>query len=62
MNLIANKIIETRKTKGITQEELAELSQVNLRTILSIQTGRTQTSGSHLPQTKPIRMHIILLL
>ena len=26
MNLIANKIIEIRKTKGITQEELAELS------------------------------------
>jgi transcriptional regulator with XRE-family HTH domain len=36
MNLIANKISETRKTKGLTQEELAELSKVNLRTIQRI--------------------------
>ena len=37
MNLIAKKIRQTRKLKGLTQEELAELSQINLRTIQRIE-------------------------
>ena len=31
MSFIAKRISETRKTKGLTQEELAEQSKVNLR-------------------------------
>lgn len=48
MNLIANKISETRKTKGLTQEELAELSQVNLRTIQRIENRESEPRGKTL--------------
>lgn len=37
MKLVAKKISETRKRKGLTQEELAEQSKVNLRTIQRIE-------------------------
>jgi len=39
MSPIARKISETRKLRGLTQEELADLSQVNLRTIQRIENG-----------------------
>lgn len=39
MSPIAKKISKTRKLKGLTQEELAELSKVNLRTIQRIENG-----------------------
>ncbi|WP_220628112.1 helix-turn-helix domain-containing protein [Confluentibacter sediminis] len=37
MNSIGTKILEIRKSKGLTQEELVELSKVNLRTIQRIE-------------------------
>ena len=37
MDLIAKKISKARKIKGLTQEELAEQSQINLRTIQRIE-------------------------
>lgn len=39
MNLIAKKISEARKLMGLTQEEVAELAQVNLRTVQRIENG-----------------------
>ncbi len=42
MNLIGKKIIETRKLKGITQEELAEMSNINLRTIQRIENNESE--------------------
>ena len=42
MNSIATKIIETRKTKGLTQEELAERAKVNLRTIQRIESSESE--------------------
>ncbi len=37
MDLIAKKISDTRKLKGLTQEELAEKAKINLRTIQRIE-------------------------
>jgi len=48
MNLIAKKISEARKTKGLTQEELAEQSQVNLRTIQRIENSESEPRGKTL--------------
>ncbi len=48
MNSIAKKIIETRKLKGLTQEELAEQSQVNLRTIQRIENSESEPRGKTL--------------
>lgn len=42
MNLIGKKIIEARKLKGITQEELAEMSNINLRTIQRIENNESE--------------------
>ncbi|MCB0540285.1 MAG: helix-turn-helix transcriptional regulator, partial [Bacteroidetes bacterium] len=42
MDYIANKIIEVRKLKGLSQEELAEKAQVNLRTIQRIENGENK--------------------
>lgn len=42
MNFIARKISETRKIKGLTQEELAEQSKVNLRTIQRIENSENE--------------------
>ena len=36
MTIIGKKIIDARKVKGLTQEELADLSKINLRTIQRI--------------------------
>ncbi len=42
MSFIGKKISETRKQKGFTQEELAELSKVNLRTIQRIENSNNE--------------------
>lgn len=48
MNFIAKKIYETRKAKGLTQEELAELSKVNIRTIQRIENNESEPRGKTL--------------
>lgn len=48
MNSIAKKIIDTRKIKGLTQEELAEQSQINLRTIQRIENSESEPRGTTL--------------
>lgn len=48
MNLIAQKISETRKVKGLTQEELAEKAKINLRTIQRIESSESQPRGKTL--------------
>ncbi|NRD22361.1 helix-turn-helix transcriptional regulator [Winogradskyella litoriviva] len=48
MNRIANKISETRKIKGLTQEELAEQAKINLRTIQRIENSESEPRGKTL--------------
>lgn len=48
MSIIGKKISETRKSKGLTQEELAELSKVNLRTIQRIENDESEPRGKTL--------------
>ncbi len=48
MNLIAKKISETRKIQGLTQEELADKSQINLRTIQRIENCESEPRGKTL--------------
>ena len=48
MNSIGNKILEIRKSKGLTQEALAELSKVNLRTIQRIENNENEPRGTTL--------------
>lgn len=48
MNLIAKKISETRKIKGLTQEDLAEQSKINLRTIQRIENSENEPRGKTL--------------
>jgi len=48
MNIIGNKISESRKLKGLTQEELADLSKVNLRTIQRIENNENEPRGNTL--------------
>lgn len=48
MNSIGKKISETRRLKGFTQEELAELSKVNLRTIQRIENSKNEPRGKTL--------------
>jgi transcriptional regulator with XRE-family HTH domain len=45
MNEIGKKIREVRKKKGLSQEELAESSQVNLRTIQRIENNESEPRG-----------------
>ncbi len=47
-NSIGDKILEIRKSKGLTQEELAELSKVNLRTIQRIENNENEPRGNTL--------------
>ena len=42
MKIIGTKITEQRKIKGLTQEELADLSKVNLRTIQRIENNENE--------------------
>ena len=48
MNSIGNKILETRKSRQLTQEELADLSKVNLRTIQRIENNINIPRGNTL--------------
>ncbi|MFN2261620.1 MAG: helix-turn-helix domain-containing protein [Psychroflexus sp.] len=48
MNILSKKIIEIRKAKGLTQEELAEKSKVNLRTIQRIENNESEPRGKTL--------------
>jgi transcriptional regulator with XRE-family HTH domain len=48
MNNIGGKIKELRKKKGFSQEELAESSKVNLRTIQRIESNQSEPRGKTL--------------
>ena len=48
MNEIGKKIKEVRKRKGLSQEELAEYSKVNLRTIQRIENNESEPRGKTL--------------
>jgi transcriptional regulator with XRE-family HTH domain len=48
MNEIGSKIRELRKKKGLSQEELAESSKVNLRTIQRIESNESEPRGKTL--------------
>lgn len=46
METNGQKIVELRKSKGYTQEELAEKAKVNLRTIQRIENGENKPGGN----------------
>ncbi len=48
MNTIGSKIKKVRKSKGFSQEELAELAKVNLRTIQRIENNQSDPRGTTL--------------
>ena len=48
MNEISKKIVEARKSKGLSQEDLAEISKVNLRTIQRIENNENEPRGKTL--------------
>ena len=48
MNTLGGKIKELRKKKGLSQEELAESSKVNLRTIQRIEKDQSEPRGKTL--------------
>lgn len=48
MESIGKLILDTRKSKGITQEELAESAKVNLRTIQRIENNENEPRGKTL--------------
>lgn len=48
MNSIGKKISEERKLKGYTQEDLAEFSKINLRTIQRIENDKNEPRGKTL--------------
>ena len=48
MKELGNNISQLRKSKGLTQEELAESAGINLRTIQRIESGETEPHGNTL--------------
>lgn len=48
MSILGQQISESRKAKGLTQEELAELAKVNLRTIQRIENSESEPRGKTL--------------
>ena len=46
MDTIGKKLLEIRKSKGITQEELSELAKINLRTLQRIEKNETEPQGN----------------
>ncbi|MFI5138550.1 MAG: DUF4870 domain-containing protein [Sphingobacteriales bacterium] len=50
MNEIGGKVKDLRKKKGLSQEELAELASVNLRTIQRIENNESEPRGHTLNQ------------
>tara|TARA_R110002049_G_C9063249_1_gene554354 strand:- start:740 stop:883 length:144 start_codon:yes stop_codon:yes gene_type:complete len=45
MSIIGRTICEARKSKGLTQEELAESTKINLRTIQRIENNENEPRG-----------------
>ncbi len=45
---LAERILQLRKAKGLTQEELAEAASINLRTLQRIEQGKTEPRGQTL--------------
>ncbi|PZD78183.1 helix-turn-helix transcriptional regulator [Mesonia sp. K7] len=50
MNLLSEQITESRKAKGLTQEELAALAKVNLRTIQRLE------NNENIPRAKTLQL------
>jgi uncharacterized Tic20 family protein len=50
MNSIGDKILEIRKRKGLSQEELSTLAKINLRTLQRIEKGETEPQGNTIKQ------------
>lgn len=48
MNIVSKKISEARKSRGLTQEELAESSKINIRTIQRIENNKNIPRGKTL--------------
>jgi transcriptional regulator with XRE-family HTH domain len=48
MESISKRIVEARKSKGLSQEDLAELAKVNLRTIQRIENNENEPRGKTL--------------
>jgi transcriptional regulator with XRE-family HTH domain len=48
METIGEKILEIRKQKGLTQEELADRAKINLRTLQRIEKNETEPRGNTL--------------
>jgi len=48
MNRLGQQIIQARKNRGISQEQLAEISKINLRTLQRIEKGQTNPHGETL--------------
>ncbi|MFL9845176.1 DUF4870 domain-containing protein [Flavobacterium rhizosphaerae] len=48
MKAIGKKISEIRKQKGLTQEEVSETANINLRTLQRIEKGETEPRGNSL--------------
>jgi transcriptional regulator with XRE-family HTH domain len=48
MNFLSQKIKDQRKSKGLTQTELAEMAKVNLRTIQRIENAESEPRGKTL--------------
>jgi len=48
MNNLGFKITQTRKIKGLSQESLSEMAQINLRTLQRIEKGDTYPHGDTL--------------
>lgn len=46
MNTIGKKILDVRKRKGLTQEELSNLAKINLRTLQRIEKDETVPHGN----------------
>jgi len=46
MDTIGYKISEIRKRRGLTQEELSDLSKINLRTLQRIEKDETESRGN----------------
>jgi len=48
MSQLGQQIFQARKNKGISQEELSEISKINLRTLQRIEKGETSPHGNTL--------------
>jgi len=59
MKELGNSISQIRKSKGLSQEELAESAQINLRTVQRIESGETEPHGNTLKNIcRVLEVHI----